>query len=63
MFDLILLTKIIIKKTELIFPVQIAHVGMNILFNVLVCSIAKDFCELCRILTSLQGESKYKQCI
>ena len=56
MFDLILLTKIIIKKTELIFPVQIAHVGMNILFNVLVCSIAKDLCELCRILTSLQGE-------
>ena len=31
-----------------------------ILLDVLLCSIAEYFNELCRILTSLQDESKYK---
>ena len=39
------------------------HVKYNlyILLDVLVCSIAVYFYELCSILTSPQGESKYKQ--
>ena len=36
-------------------------VDKYILLDVLVCSIAEYFCELCRILTSLYGDSKYKQ--
>ena len=32
-----------------------------ILLDVLLCSIAEYFYELCRILMSPQGESKYKQ--
>ena len=32
-----------------------------ILSDVLVCSIAEYFCELCRILTSPYDHSKYKQ--
>ena len=32
-----------------------------ILLDVLICSIAEYFYELCCILTSPQGESKYKQ--
>ena len=34
---------------------------MYILLHVLLCSIAEYFYELCRMLTSLYGESKYKQ--
>ena len=34
---------------------------IHILLDVLLCSIAEYFYELCRILTSPQGESKYKQ--
>ena len=36
-------------------------VDKYILLDVLVCSIAEYFCELCRNLTSPYGESKYKQ--
>ena len=38
-------------------------VSMNtyILLGVLLCSIAEYFYELCRILASPNGESKYKQ--
>ena len=36
-------------------------VDKYILLEVLVCSIAEYFCELCRILTSPYGELKYKQ--
>ena len=36
-------------------------VDKYILLDVLVCSIAEYFGELCRILTSPYGESKYKQ--
>ena len=32
----------------------------HILLDVLVCSIIEYFFELCRILTSLKDESKYK---
>ena len=35
--------------------------GINILLDVLFCSIAEYFYELCRILTSPKSESKYKQ--
>ena len=34
---------------------------VNILLDVLVCSIVEYFFELRRILTSLKSESKYKQ--
>ena len=33
----------------------------HILLDVLVCSIVEYFFELCRIMTSLKDESKYKQ--
>ena len=36
-------------------------VDKYILSDVLVCSIAEYFCELCRILTSPYDQSKYKQ--
>ena len=36
-------------------------VDKYILLDVLVCSIAENFCELCRNLTSPYVESKYKQ--
>ena len=35
--------------------------NIYILLDVLLCSIAEYFYELCRILASPQGESKYKQ--
>ena len=37
------------------------RVNKNILLDVLLCSIAEYFYELCRILTSPYGKSKYKQ--
>ena len=36
-------------------------VDKYIFLDVLVCSIVEYFCELCRILTSPYGDSKYKQ--
>ena len=57
-------TSYVIKKSEALDP-QVLHtmtfVDKYILLDVLVCSIAEYFCELCRILTSLYGDSKYKQ--
>ena len=52
-------TSYVIKKSEALDP-QVLHtmtfVDKYILLDVLVCSIAEYFCELCRILTSPYGE-------
>ena len=40
---------------------KLGRENMYILLDVLLCSIAEYFYELCRILASPKGESKYKQ--
>ena len=41
--------------------IRINILNKYILLDVLLCSIAEYFYELCRILTSPTGSSKYKQ--
>ena len=49
-------------KTSYLVAVDVEQVVNKYSFlDVLVCSIAEHFCELCRILTSPYDESKYKQ--
>ena len=49
-------------KTSYLVAADIEQVVNKYSFlDVLVCSIAEHFCELCRILTSPYDESKYKQ--
>ena len=50
-----------IKTSYLVATDAEQVVDKYILLDVLVCSIAEYFGELCRILTSPYGESKYKQ--
>ena len=50
-----------IKTSYLVATDAEQAVDKYILLDVLVCSIAEYFCELCRNLTSPYGESKYKQ--
>ena len=49
-------------KTSYLVAADVEQVVNKYSFlDVLVCSIAEHFCELCRILTSPYDESKYKQ--
>ena len=49
-------------KTSYLVAADVEQVVNKYSFlDVLVCSIAEHFCELCRILTSPYGELKYKQ--
>ena len=50
-----------IKTSYLVATDAEQAVDKYILLDVLVCSIAENFCELCRNLTSPYVESKYKQ--
>ena len=50
-----------IKTSYLVATDAEQAVDKYIVLDVLVCSIAEYFCELCRNLTSPYGESKYKQ--
>ena len=50
-----------IKTSYLVATDAEQAVDKYILLDVLVCSIAEYFCELCRNLMSPYGESKYKQ--
>ena len=50
-----------IKTSYLVTTDTEQAVDIYILLDVLVCSIAEYFGELCPILTSPYGESKYKQ--
>ena len=49
-------------KTSYVVSTDVEQaVDKYIFLDVLVCSIVEYFCELCRILTSPYGDSKYKQ--
>ena len=48
-----------IEKEQYDEPIRISN--KYILLDVLLCGIAEYFYELCRILTSPWGESKYKR--
>ena len=48
-----------LARVQVLFLQKLARIC--ILLDVLMCSIAEYFYELCRILTSPWGESKYKQ--
>ena len=49
-------------KTSYLVSIDVEQaVDKYIFLDVLVCSIVEYFCELCRILTSPYGDSKYKQ--
>ena len=50
-----------IKTSYLVATDAEQAVDKYVLLDVLVCSIVEYFCELCRILTSPYGDSKYKQ--
>ena len=48
-------------KTSYLVSTDVEAVDKYIFLDVFVCSIVEYFCELCRILTSPYGDSKYKQ--
>ena len=48
-------------KTSYLVSTDVEAVDKYIFLDVLVRSIVEYFCELCRILTSPYGDSKYKQ--